>query len=329
MPSFLRRRRLRHCPDEPRRLLRLLLEAVRGAGRRRGVVALGRRRALAVSRRCLDAVPLRALHRDPRKSHLRRAERNGGARFLVDTRVRSRPGLRHSPSRRRLEAGADRRGDRCRSSWCPRHALRRSAVGGDRRCSSDERLRSRGLSCGGDADDRGDGRRIPHGRRRRACARRQEHHRIDVPLLITCGAQTEVDVRLGELGHAARADGSHDRAFVDGRAALHTDRAEVNECGGVPVRRLDRNGLPARRHRSRERDDSPGRSEHLGTAGGAEIDAAVLTAREGMRMIERERPQNRSVDRPGPRTRRRHRERARTREQDSKTPHRFPPCCQF
>src|SRR6185437_15932156 len=89
------------------------------------------------------------------------------------------------------------------------------------------------------------------------------------------------------------------------------------------VRRLDRNGLPARRHRSRERDDSPGRSEHLRTAGGAEIDAAVLTARVGMRMIERERPQNRSVDRPGPRTRRRHRKRARTYEQDSKTPHGF------
>src|SRR6476646_8670279 len=116
MVALPRRRRLGHRRDEPRRLLRLVLEGVRGPGRRPPVMALGRRGALVLSRRCLDAVPLRDPHRDTRKGHPGRAERDGGAWFLVDMRARSRPGLRHSLSRRRLDACADRHGDGRRCS---------------------------------------------------------------------------------------------------------------------------------------------------------------------------------------------------------------------
>jgi hypothetical protein len=113
MLAFLRRRRLGHCRDEARRFLLVVLEPVRRCDRRPGVVAFGRRQAFAVSNRCLYAVRLRDRYRDPRKSQLCRAERDGTPRILVDTRMRGRPGLRDS-RRRRLDARADGRGDRRR-----------------------------------------------------------------------------------------------------------------------------------------------------------------------------------------------------------------------
>jgi hypothetical protein len=158
-------------------------------------------------------------------------------------------------------------------------------------------------------------------RRRRRNTRRQQGQRIDVPLRIARHARAEVDVGLRQVDHAARPDRPDDRAFSHERPAHHCDRPEVDERGGVAERRLDRQRLTPGRHRSRERNDSLRRGEHRAAARSAEIDAAMLAARIRVRVVERKRPQHRTVDGPGPGAGAGDRERTRTNDQDRKSPH--------
>jgi hypothetical protein len=140
-----------------------------------------------------------------------------------------------------------------------------------------------------------------HRRLRGNAARRQKRERVDVSLLVTGRAQAEVDVRLAGLGSAARAYGSDDAAFVDVRSARDADRPQVDERRRVAGRCLNRHGLATGRHGSCEGDDTLCRSKHRAPARGAQVDAAVLTCRIGVGVVEREGPQDRSGDRPRPR----------------------------
>ena len=74
------------------------------------------------------------------------------------------------------------------------------------------------------------------------------------------------------------------------------------ERGRVAERRLNRNGLAARRHRSGERDHAVGRRHDFRARRSAEVDAAVLPGGVRLRTVERERPQHRPVDGPRPRS---------------------------
>jgi hypothetical protein len=139
--------------------------------------------------------------------------------------------------------------------------------------------------------------------RRRNDPRRQERERVDVALLVTRRAQAEVDVRLAWLGGSTWADGSYDAAFVDVLSARHADRPQVDERPRIAERCLNRHGLAPGRHGPGEGDDSLRRSAHRAPARGAHVDATVLARRVWVRLVERERPQNRSGDRPRPRRR--------------------------
>jgi hypothetical protein len=158
----------------------------------------------------------------------------------------------------------------------------------------------------------GDRRRL--GRRGRNRARRQQVQRVDVALRIARRADAEIDVGLRMVCDTARSDGSDNSCLADGRAAAHSDRAEVDERRRVPERRLDRHRLAARRNGAGKRDDSLHGCEHGTPAGSSEIEAAMLAGAVRMGAVERERPQDRAVDRPGPRLGTRHRQRERADE---------------
>jgi hypothetical protein len=95
----------------------------------------------------------------------------------------------------------------------------------------------------------------------------------------------------------------------------------MDERGRVAERGLDRHRLAAGRHGPGERDDSFYRGEHWTATRSAEIDAAMLTARIRVRVIERKRPQHRAVDRPRPGAGAGDREHTRANDHDRKSPH--------
>ena len=180
---------------------------------------------------------------------------------------------------------------RCRhglGAGCGRRLARR------RRSRGRHRRRRRFLDCGLCIRRSGGGR-----------PRRQERQRVDVALVVRGQTHTEVDERLGQVDDAARPHRSDGSTFAHGGAALDDDRAEVDERRGVAERRLNGNGLAAGRHGPRERDDARRRREDVSPGGRAEVDATMLARRIRVGVIERERTQDWTVDRPGPRLRRR------------------------
>jgi hypothetical protein len=116
--------------------------------------------------------------------------------------------------------------------------------------------------------------------------RRQQTQRIDVALVLEGDAHAEIHERLGDIDHAAWTDRPDDSTLLDERALLDTDRAEMDERSGVAERRLDRDRLPACRHRARERDDALRRRQHVCPRRRPEVDAAVLPGGVGMRAVE-------------------------------------------
>jgi hypothetical protein len=133
--------------------------------------------------------------------------------------------------------------------------------------------------------------------------RRQERQRIDVALVLRRRAQTEEDVRLGMIRHAARPDGADDGPLGDGGPTRDRNRPEVHQRRRVPERSLDRDRLAAGRHGAGECDDALCRREHVRPGRRAEVDPAVLPARIRMSTIEREGTEDRPVDGPRPRLR--------------------------
>jgi hypothetical protein len=230
---------------------------------------------------------------DPIRADDRRRERN--RRFAAAPRAVANPsgvgaGSRLS-RRRRLDAlpVLPRLGD-CRR----RRSLGRGSLG------LDGRPRRGGRDVGGRRRDGLDGRLWPRRRRPGDGSRRQERQWVDIALILAREPQSEIDERLGEVDHAARADGPDDPALGHARPAPDADRPEVHERRGVPERRLDRDGLPAGRHRAGECDDAFGGRKHVGSGRRPEVDAAVLPGRVRVRTVEGEGTEQRPVDGPGP-----------------------------
>jgi hypothetical protein len=232
-----------------------------------------------------------------------RTRRANAARVLNANRsVRLRHGPdgvlgleRHLGGRRRGGDEAGRRGSRLdRGRRCSRCSRRRLNDGRRRGL----RLRSGSLG---------------------AWHRRQERQRVDVALILVCETKAEIDEGLGQVGDAARADRPDDRGLRHMRAVLDADRAEVKERRGVAGRSFDRNGLAAARHGACEGHDALGRGADVRARGCTEVDSAVLSRCIRVRAVERERPKNLAVDRPGPGPcgGRRHDERAEREDSDS------------
>ena len=132
----------------------------------------------------------------------------------------------------------------------------------------------------------------------------QQRQRVDVAVRIRGQANAEVNVRLAPLRLAARADRGHDVALVDRGARGDADRADVDEGDGVPLRSANRQAEPFVRQPAGEGDDAGCGSAKLGARAARDVDPAMLAA--GVRVaVGCERPQDRSVDGPGPPCRRR------------------------
>jgi hypothetical protein len=131
---------------------------------------------------------------------------------------------------------------------------------------------------------RGRLRRCPVLRRRRACgrigatARGKKPERIDVSLLVRGDSDAQVNVGGPELGLPGGTDDADRGAFLHARAAGHHERAQVDQGGGVPVARSDGEGEPAAGNRAGKRDRSAYGRDHRPADGGADVDAAMLTA---------------------------------------------------
>jgi hypothetical protein len=207
-----------------------------------------------------------------------------------DRRFRDR---RRHPPHVRLSGRSVRRGrDGTRSA-------RRRAIAGHRRSNSRRRRRRRGRK---HRSRLRVGHRHGRRRRRRRSERRKEDLRVDVALGIRAEPNAELDVRHRVLGNAAR---PHDRdglAFGNDCAARDQGRAEVQERDGVAVGRLDRDRQTVRRDPADERDRAGGRSENRIAERTLDVDAAMLTRRQGVVLGEEEATQDRPVDRPRPRS---------------------------
>jgi hypothetical protein len=150
----------------------------------------------------------------------------------------------------------------------------------------------------------------------------EQRQGIDVALVVARDADTEVHVRIREIGLAARADRADHRCLVQPCPSLDADRAEMHERQRVAERSLDRHRLPTRRNGPGERDHTRGGCVHRGTAARAEVNPSVLSGRIRVSTVERERAQHRPVDGPRPRLRGRHGQHARRDErQNQGSPH--------
>jgi hypothetical protein len=149
--------------------------------------------------------------------------------------------------------------------------------------------------------------RRPFGNRRCGCRLRREQGKwIDVPLVVVRHPGPEVNVRPGQVDHAARADRADHRRLSYVRTSLDGDRPEMHERRGVTEGGLNRHGLATRRDGAGERDDAGGGRQDWTAARRAQVDPPMLTGRIRVRTVEGERSQHRSVDRPRPGTRNRH-----------------------
>ncbi len=180
---------------------------------------------------------------------------------------------------------------------------RRSRSGRCRRRRSGCRSRRRGL-----LDTwRGRRRLRLHRRRRRGgggnhepAALGQERERVEVALLVDGAPHAEVHVRLARRCVGALADRADARALPHLVAALHCDRAELQQRHGVAVARADRQRATSRGNGAGEGDGPCHRCAHRLAHGAADVDPAMLPC--GVRVRpEDERPQHRPVDRPRPR----------------------------
>jgi|tagenome__1003787_1003787.scaffolds.fasta_scaffold20964453_2 hypothetical protein len=222
---------------------------------------------------------------------------------------RGSPRCRRSRGRPRVHIGDRGESRRLGSRLCERCGLRRGLRRDFGAHGRDDRRRRNGLR-----------RRLRLCGRSRDGTRRQEREGVDVALLLARDAQPEVHERRVEVDDSTRPDGSDDSTFADPGAAYDLDRAQVHERRRVAGRRLDRDRLAAGRHGACEAHDPVGGRAHVRAGGSTEIQAAMLAGRVRMRAVERERPEHRAVDRPGPRLRRRHRQYERAKGEQNESP---------
>ena len=110
---------------------------------------------------------------------------------------------------------------------------------------------------------------------------------------------SEVDVRLGVLDLAARADGADALALLERGADPDADGPEMDERDRVPV--LGANGDAETRtwQRAGERDHAARGCAHVGARERRDVDTAVLSAQVWIVLGEKA-PEDRPVDGPAP-----------------------------
>lgn len=252
--------------------------------------------------------------REPRPKQGRAVDRNS---------LSARPGLRHTPTARRVTAANIGRGKQTRPWLQPRPR---------------RHIRKRGGSCprGGRAARALPALRRTEGRRRRreclgaglgrlcraghgllarlrwwdglgSAPRRQQGERIDVALRLRGQSHAEVQVRRLVLRLPAWPDRADHVALRDRGPDTHGDRAQVHKRDREAVGRADRQRQARSRNGSSKADDARLRCPHVRARRRSDVDAPVLAA--GIRVVvEREASEHRPVGRPAPgaRSRRRH-----------------------
>lgn len=116
---------------------------------------------------------------------------------------------------------------------------------------------------------------------------------------LRCQANAEMDVRLVVLGLPVRPDGADDVVLPQRRADTHADGPQVQKRDRVAVLGADRHSAPRGRDRSSKADHAGYRCANLGTIGGADVHAPMLTA-EVRVVLSRECTKNGSIHRPAP-----------------------------
>ena len=106
--------------------------------------------------------------------------------------------------------------------------------------------------------------------------------------------------RLRPLGLAARADRADDVALADLSPDGQGDRAQVDERDRPAVLGSDGQAEALSRQSSGECDHPTRGGTDVGARGSSDVDPPVLAARIRI-AVGNERPQNRPIDRPGPR----------------------------
>jgi hypothetical protein len=101
-------------------------------------------------------------------------------------------------------------------------------------------------------------------------------------VLLARDANPEMNIGIGVLRVAARAELGDRVAFVDRRALLDSQGAEVREGDRVSARGCDRQTEPVRRNGAREGHRAAGRGANRLASICADVDAAVLAARVGV-----------------------------------------------
>jgi hypothetical protein len=222
----------------------------------------------------------------------------GGAPLGIgrDRAFRGSGRCRNCPCRRHRRGSGHRSGlndrRRGRLGRCRRSRRRRRHVD-RRRCVRRWSRRRRNSG-------RLNGRRRRSGRRLRwSRARRQQRQRVDVSMLLGRDPDPEVNVGRCRNAVAALADRAEGVAFADLCTLLDQRRLELQQRDRVPVAGSDRHRATAVRNAPNERDRPRRRGAHVAADVGGDVDPAVLAARVGI-VAERERAQQRTVDRPAP-----------------------------
>jgi hypothetical protein len=91
-----------------------------------------------------------------------------------------------------------------------------------------------------------------------------------------------MDVRLGDFGLAARADGADAIPFGDVAALSHAERPQMHERDGVTVCGPNGDRAASGRHSARKGDFSARRSDDGRAKRGADVDSAVLPSGVGV-----------------------------------------------
>jgi hypothetical protein len=139
-------------------------------------------------------------------------------------------------------------------------------------------------------------------------------------MLVGRDPDPKMDVRRLRDAVAALADRAEGVAFADLCPLLDRCRLELQQRDRVPVAGSNRHRATALRNAPHERDRPRRRRAHVAADVGGDVDPTVLAARVRI-VAERERAQQRTVDRPAPSERSRSEH---EREQDQKrdqTPH--------
>lgn len=104
----------------------------------------------------------------------------------------------------------------------------------------------------------------------------EESQRVEVPVRICSHANSEIHMRLRELGLTARPNDADDVSFADLLISSDAHCAELQQRDRVAVSRPDGDRAAARRHRAGEGHPSAGRRDYRSAERRPDVDSAML-----------------------------------------------------